>query len=74
MARSRFSLAACGSSRGGYVVRAHQQWLAQQHEQIKGVIVTITKPRYYVRCWGKLIRITEIEAAMLKRTGNVVVK
>lgn len=74
MARQRFSLAACGSSRGDYVARAHQLYCAQMHEQNKQVVAQITKPRYYVRCWGKLIQVTQIEAAMLMRTGNVIVQ
>lgn len=72
MARQRFSLLACGSSRGGYVARAHKAYISRMHEQQKAVIAMITKPRYYVRCWGKLIQITDTEAAMLRLTGNVV--
>lgn len=74
MARQRFSLNACGSSRGGYVARAHKLYMAQRHEQTKLVIKQIMAPRYFVRCWGKLFQITEIEAARLKPTGAVVVK
>lgn len=74
MARQRFSLAACASSRGSYVARAHEWYIRQQHETIKEVIVTMCKPRFYARCWDKLIPITETQAAMLKRTGAVVIQ
>ena len=74
MARQRFKLSACGSSRGGFVYRAHKAWLQRNHEEQKHVIALIIKPKYYVRCWGKLIPVTDTEAAMLRLTGNLVVQ
>lgn len=74
MARQRFSLLACGSSRGGYVARAHEKFMSEHHETNKAVIKRITAPRYFVKCWGKLLQLTEVEAARLKPTGAVIVK
>jgi hypothetical protein len=38
------------------------------------VIVPHVKPSYYTRCWGKLIQITEMQAAILRPTGNVIIR
>lgn len=40
----------------------------------KRVIVPAVKPSYYTKCWGKLIPITPMEAAMLRPTGNVMIR
>ena len=42
--------------------------------QQKSVIVPVTRPSYYTRCWGKLIPITETQAAILRPTGNVIIR
>lgn len=75
MARQRFSLAACGSSRGGYVARAHEKYISEHHKRVEGVVLQrIVKPKYYTRCWGRLFPITEVQAAMLKPTKLVIVR
>lgn len=40
----------------------------------KKIIVPFTRPSYYTKCWGKLIQITEIQAAILRPTGNVIIR
>lgn len=40
----------------------------------KKVIVPHIKPSYYTRCLGKLIQITEMQAAILRPTGNVIIR
>lgn len=40
----------------------------------KTVIVPAAKPSYYTKCWGKLIPITPMQAAMLRPTGNVMIR
>lgn len=75
--RQRFSRNACGSSRGAYVRKAHQEMLKENHDKNKNVLINISisiPPKYFVKCWGKLIEVTAREAAMLRCTGSVVVK
>lgn len=40
----------------------------------KRVIVPAVKPSYYTKCRGKLIPITPVQAAMLRPTGNVIIR
>lgn len=74
MKRTRFSRNCLASSRGAYVRQSHflyiQEQLAKRGiearlEDIIEVSITIRVTRYYVRCFGKLIRVTEREAMML---------
>ena len=75
--RSRFKRSACGSSRGGYVYRSHIQYLQECHAnidiEISIKIPVREKKRYYVKCFGKLIEITEREALMRKGL-NIIIK
>ncbi len=66
-------MSACGSSRGGYVVRAHERYMKEAHEKFTLNIEIKIPERYFVRCFGKLIQITEREALMLGKT-NVVIR
>lgn len=75
MARKRFSRSAVASSRGNYVRIAHRAWLREEHEKFIKLEFSIEIPqRYFVRCFGKLIQITEREAMMLKRTVDIITK
>jgi hypothetical protein len=69
--RPRFNRNACASSRGAYVRDSHIAFIKECHERNKEVIAELSitievKPKYYVRCFGKLIQVTEREAMMLK--------
>ena len=75
MKRPRFSRNCLASSRGAYVRKSHflyiQEQLAKRGteaklEDIIEVCTTISIKRYYIRCFGKLKRITEREAMVLK--------
>lgn len=75
--RKRFNRNAVASSNGNYVRRAHQRMLKENHDENQNVLINISlriPPKYFVKCWGKLIEVTAREAAMLQRTGNVVIK
>ncbi len=74
MARKRFIASSC-VMHGVHVASAtlHRYTKISVSEE-KTVIVPQVKPRYYTRCWGKLIQITEIQAAILRRTGNVIIR
>lgn len=75
--RKRFKLSACGSSRGGYVQRAHQRYIKEEHLKNEVTLVNIEihiPKKYFVKCFGKLIEVTEREAAILKRTTNIIIK
>lgn len=70
MPRERFNRNAIASSRGSYVRRAHLEYLKEMHEQNEEVLAEISitvsvRHDYYVRCFGKLIKITEKEAMKL---------
>lgn len=70
MPRKRFSRKAIASSRGSYVRRAHLEYLKEMHEQNEEVLAEISitvsvRHDYYVRCFGKLIKVTEEEAMKL---------
>lgn len=74
MPRNRFKLSACGSSRGGYVQRAHERYIKDAHKNFVALNIEIRIPkRYFVRCFGKLIQVTEREALMLGKT-NIIIK
>lgn len=75
MARERFKLSCVASSRGSYVSRAHVRYYSdkQSHEQRMNILAKMLKPRYYVKCFGKLVQITDMEAAMLRPTMSVIV-
>lgn len=75
MSRKRFKRSAIASSRGDYVRIAHRAWLAEEHEKFVKLEFSIElPPRYFVKCFGKLMEITEREAMMLKRTVNIITK
>lgn len=70
MKRPRFNRNAVASSRGAYVHSSHIAYIREWHERNKETIAKLTvtieiTPKYYVRCFGKLIQITEREAMML---------
>lgn len=69
MKRKRFNRGACGSSRGSYVWHSHCRYLEEKHLEFVRLSLEIKIPkRYFVRCFGKLLEITEREALMLGRT------
>lgn len=73
--RKRFNRAAVASSRGNYVRIAHRAWLEQEHEKFIKLEFSIEiPPRYFVKCFGKLMQITEREAMMLKQHVNIITK
>ena len=73
MARETFSLNCVYSSRGKYVHDAHVRYIKKWHEKNKEMVIKVSatiivKPKYYVRCFGHLHRITEREAMRLGPT------
>lgn len=72
MARERFKLSCCASSRGSYVAKAHIDYIKRTRPS-EQVIKRILKPKYYIKCFGRLIQITDMEAAMLRPTMSVIV-
>lgn len=76
MSRSKFNRNAVASSRGSYVRKAHflllQEELAKRGfeetlEDIIDVSVSVrVRHKCYIKCFGKLIAITEEEAAKLE--------
>jgi len=71
MARERFKLSCCASSRGGYVAKAHIAYIKRTRPS-EQALKRILKPRYYVKCFGRLIQITDMEAARLRPTMSVI--
>lgn len=80
--RQRFNRQCVASSRGAYVFHAHQRAIEEHHnalrvfheenkENIAKILANIPK-KYFVKCFGKLIQITEMEAEMLKRSQLVI--
>ena len=68
--RNRFNRMACGSSRGGWIRKVHEQYLREQHNHFIEVNIEVKIPkRYFVKCFGKLIEVTEREALMLGKTN-----
>ena len=72
MPRKRFNRNTIASSRGSYVRKAHLEYLKEVHERNKEVLAEISitvsvKHDYYVRCFGKLIKVTEEEAMKLSQ-------
>lgn len=68
--RPRFKRTMCASSRGAYVHKSHIAYIMECHERNKGVIAKLSitieaKPKYFVKCFGKLYQITEEEAMTL---------
>lgn len=66
MARKRFSRNIIASS-DSYKKRSHDSFIKEQHEKNKDMIAKISisikvAPKYYIKCFGKLIQITEEEA------------
>lgn len=66
MARKRFSRNIIASN-DSYKKRSHDNYIKEQHEQNKDIISEISvsikvAPKYYIKCFGKLIQITEKEA------------
>lgn len=66
MTRKRFSRNIIASS-DSYKKRSHDNYIKEQHEQNKDIISEISvsikvAPKYYIKCFGKLIQITEEEA------------
>lgn len=74
MARNRFKLSCIASSRGSYVARAHADYERKEHEHSKALVREIMKPRYYIKCRGKIYQITETEAAMRRLTLSVITR
>lgn len=75
MTRKKFKRSSCGSSRGSYVYKSHIAYLKEQHEKNKDFVLTINvriPEKYFVRCFGKLIQITEREAMMLGKTNIII--
>ena len=72
MARERFKLSCIASSRGSYVAKAHESYV-RRTKPSEQTIKRILKPKYYVKCFGRLIQITDMEAAMLRPTMSVIV-
>ena len=75
--RDRFSRRACGSSRGNYVRVSHEAYIKEWHEQNKEIVAQISltieiKPKYYAKCFGSLIRVTEVQAKMLGEDSIVI--
>lgn len=70
MKRDRFNRNAVASSRGAYVYHSHIAYIKEQHEKNRQVIAELNitvkvKPKYFVKCFGKIRQITEREAMML---------
>lgn len=75
MKRERFKRSTIASSRGNYVRKAHRQYLREEHEKFIEMSISIKMPTaYFVKCFGKLMQITEREAMMLKRHINIITK
>jgi hypothetical protein len=72
MARERFKLSCIASSRGSYVAKAHESYVKRTRPS-EQTVKRILKPKYYVKCFGRLIQITDMEAAMLRPTMSVIV-
>ena len=72
MARGRFKLSCVASSRGSYVARAHESYVRRTRPSEQAV-KRILKPKYYIKCFGRLMQITDTEAAMLRPTMSVIV-
>ena len=57
------------------MAQSHKAYLQECHDKfqlnISVEVNVIIEPKYYVRCFGRLIRVTEREAMML---CNVVIK
>lgn len=75
--RERFSRRICASSRGSYVGKSHRAYIKEQHEKNKSVVTEISltikvKPRYYAKCFGALVRVTEVQAQMLGKDSIVI--
>lgn len=75
--RDRFSRRACGSSRGNYVRISHEAYIKEQHAKNKEIVAQISltieiKPKYYAKCFGHLIRVTEVQAKMLGEDSIVI--
>ena len=74
MARKRFIAPSC-VLHGVHVASANlRRYTKISASEEKTVIVPHAKPSYYTRCWGKLIQITEMQAAILRPTGNVIIR
>lgn len=70
MERKRFKRDAVASSRGNYVRVSHREFIKEQHllnrDAIEKLTITIkVKPKYYTKCFGVMIEITEAEANKL---------
>lgn len=70
--RERFKVNCVGSSRGVYVRNTHRAFIkevcesAEHRELIAKIEIEVkVTPRYYVRCFGKIMEVTEREAMML---------
>lgn len=70
--RRHFKRCAIASSEGNHVRMSHRDYIREWHERNKDYIAEISlsiqlhiERKYYVKCLGKLIQITEREALML---------
>lgn len=79
--RPRFSRHCIASSRGAYVRKSHFLYVQEQLalrgttatiEEIIEATTVIMSRKYYIRCFGKLKRITEKEARTLKSSMVVI--
>ena len=75
--RDTFSLNCVYSSRGIYVHKAHIEYIKKWHKDNKKVVEEVSativiKPKYYAKCFGNLVRITEIQAKMLGKDSIII--
>ena len=75
MTRKRFKRSIVASSRGAFVAHSHTRYLKECHECFEPTLTITVKvpPKYFVRCFGKLIQITEREA-MMHNKMNIIIK
>lgn len=73
MPRKRFKLSCVASSEGAHVARAHKRYIREEHEKFALTIQVSIPKKYFVKCFGKLIQITEREALMHGK-ANIIIK
>ena len=73
MARKRVKLSCVASSEGAHVDRAHKRYIREEHEKFALTIQVSIPKKYFVKCFGKLIQITEREALMHGK-ANIIIK
>lgn len=73
MPRKRFKLSCVASSEGVHVARAHKRYIREEHEKFVLTIQVSVPKKYFVKCFGRLIQITEREA-MMHGKANIIIK